>query len=150
MGFVKLLPRKFVSDKNSKSKVNIRFVQRRNENFYLSIRIGKDIANKIGIKPGDKVSFSYESENNRIWLIEKASDRNGYTLGGKPDAASFILNITWYLFAPTKDKQKLRHVKSDIYEGGIRIFEDVTEQNPIDEPQEQEDSLEEEENKDAR
>ncbi|MDF3033145.1 MAG: hypothetical protein K0R76_99 [Alphaproteobacteria bacterium] len=126
MAFIELTPRKVASDSNSKSKVRIYFSRRKNKEektvgYALMIRIGIDLADKIGIKPGDKVSFSYDDENKRSWLIKKTNNLAGYTLGGRSNASSFTLQLTWSLFEPEESELNIRYVVSDIYQGGIKI-----------------------------
>lgn len=124
MAFIEYEPRRTMVSLTSSSDVIINFSVNKKQRR-LIIRIGIDLANKIDIKPGDKVSFSYDDENKRIWLIKKINTINGYKVGGKLNALRVILQIAYdenILFKPEeKEISHTRHVKSEIYEGGIKI-----------------------------
>jgi hypothetical protein len=123
MAFIELTPKKTTSDENSKSKVRIRFYPKKKGRYNLMIRIGRELANKIDIKPGDKISFSYDDENKRSWLIKKTNNP-GYKVSGRPAAPTFTVQLTWnplILFEPEGNELRMRYVASDIYQGGIKI-----------------------------
>lgn len=142
MAFIEVIPKRVQQNSYSSSKIRIKFYSRNgkiNKDIYyrLYIFLGRDIAKKIGIKPRDKISLSYDDKNPRTWLLKKSNGVNGYTLGGKPDACYFKINLAWSLFKPEESEEDMHYVKNDIYNGGIRIFADV----PL---SEQEDPSEEE------
>lgn len=125
MAFIELPPRKFTADKDTKYIIKICFTKKNGRKSGIFIRIGSEVANKIGIKAGDRVSFSYDDENNRIWLIKKSEADKGYLLGGKPNANSFTIQVTWDFFIPNEVECNTRCVHNDIWGGGIRIFAEL-------------------------
>jgi len=129
MAFIEYNPKKSPSDSTAKSKVRINFsCKKKGEKtlgYVLIIRIGRDLADKLDIKSGDKVSFSYDDENKRIWLIKKIDTDNGYKIGSRPNALSFMLQITWdttKLFKPDENEiNKARYVSIDFYQDSLKI-----------------------------
>ncbi len=123
MDFTTVKPKKVKTNTNTIKKIRIAF-RKLKKSIYkhsLTLYIGKEIADQIGIKPGDKITFSYNPENNKIWLLKKSIDGSGFTLG-KQHECIFILQLTWDLFEPEDENLLIREVKHDIYENGIRIF----------------------------
>lgn len=124
MDFIVTTPKKIKSTVEKIEKIRVSFLKLKNNipKYSLIIRIGKKIADQVGIKPGDKISFSYNPQNNKIWLLKKSTDNVGFTLG-KQNESSFTLQLTWNIFKPEdKDLSSIRDVKHDIYDEGIRIY----------------------------
>lgn len=128
MSFIELRPGKNKTIGDVKNKIRISFsdltkTKKKTPKYTLTIYIGKTIADSLGINNGEKVSFSYEDTNKRIWLITKSSTDSGFTLGKQSDACLKI-QLTWQndIFLPKEDDLYIRHVKHDFFKGGIRIY----------------------------
>ena len=90
--------------------------------YILTMYIGKDIADKLNLKAGDKVAVSYDEDNNRKLLIEQ--DHVGYTLAnisGKTSPSYRIL-LQWQLFAPNQEDTKLREVEYEYFNDNKAII----------------------------
>jgi ABC-type lipoprotein release transport system permease subunit len=125
MEFVELKNQKPRDHKESSSSVRINFNPRKRKNgtsYILAIRIGKEVAESLDIKLGDKVSFAYNKDNKRVWLLKK-SDK-GFKVGGRFNVSCFIIQITWNpikLYKPEEFELNTHSVHNEIYEGGLKI-----------------------------
>lgn len=120
MAFVKLNSRSYL--KYSSSSIKISFYIRKNtEKCILLLNIGDEIANKIDIKDGDRIMFSYDEHDRRKWIIEKSTDKNkGFKL--RKSSSDFLLaQITWDVFKPSKDEIGMHTVSYEISDGIIKI-----------------------------
>lgn len=118
--------KKIKSTKEAMEKIRVSFgslkkYKKEKAGYSLKILIGKKIADQVGMNRGDKITFSYNPENNGIWLLKKSTDGCGFTLG-KQNEYMFILQLTWDL-SKLEDKDfSIREVRHDIYQEGIRIY----------------------------
>jgi hypothetical protein len=126
MNFIKLKNKKGVRSHVSPDQVRFTFkkIKRKERNYWwymLIIYLGKNKAEEVGIKAGDKVGFFYEEENPRVWLLKKSTDDSGHKVGKKSNQNSpyFIIQIVWNLSIPNKEELLIREVKTKPYQGGI-------------------------------
>lgn len=124
MAFVELLPKKTVF--SSEFLVKITFIREKDKKnrCRLVIRVRKKLTDKIDIKKGDRVSFLYDEEDTRMWLIKKTDNFSSHIMGG--DAKGNILTLQLSgdlikLFEPTENQFKAHYVRGDIYQESIRI-----------------------------
>ena len=87
--------------------------------YTLTIYIGKNIANALNIKDGERVSIFHAKENPRIWLIKKAVSKKGYKLIGIKDKESgefsaFKFQLTWKIFTPQENEMGMREVEFEL------------------------------------
>lgn len=87
--------------------------------FRLTLHIGLLVAQSINILHGDKISISFEKNNNRILLIQKAS-KCGYKLCGKNKSNNlpenlFCVRIPWDVFQPLPEDFYGKFVKIEKY-----------------------------------
>jgi hypothetical protein len=92
----------------------------------LILKIGKNIAAKVGITHKDKISFSYQEDNHKIWLIKKSPLNSGFKpFVGNPEKCSFYtFQIAWHLFIPNEKEIKTKEVEYKIVGNEIYIFAD--------------------------
>lgn len=91
----------------------------------MNIYIGINIANKFDFKEGDKISFSVEEDNPRIWLLKKATNNVGYKLIGSKTSknlTSLRLQMTWKEYIPDAQEIPARKVRYDSYSDALIIF----------------------------
>jgi len=128
MALIELKAKRSVTN-TTKEKVRIAFpiIRDKNKNpisHLLIVSIGKNVANEIGAKQGDKVKFFYEEDNLNIWVIKKSLDQYGFKLTGNPKSNAYKIQLTAKLFIPNNDEILTHDVKHDLHQGGIRIFRD--------------------------
>jgi hypothetical protein len=123
MAFVELVPKKIVC--SYEFLVKITFIRHKDiKGCKLTLRIRKVLADKIGIKKGDRVSFSYDEDDKRTWLIKKTDSFVSYTMGGDAKGNILTLQIAGdliKLFELTEDEFEAHYVRGDIYQESIRI-----------------------------
>lgn len=98
-----------------------------NKNISLTIYIGKNLAEKLGINGGDRLAFFYDDEDNRKWLIKKPLQGSGYKLIDANSAKSRVNYLRMQLmfkipdFNLSEDDFIIRTVKHELLDGGILI-----------------------------
>jgi hypothetical protein len=131
MSFIEIKPGKNkirgdIIDKIRISFSNLKKTKKNSSKYILTIYIGKTIADSLGINVGEKVVFSYEDTNKRIWLITKSNTDSGFTLckQSEKNDVSFKIQLTWPngIFTPKDDDLYIRNVKHDFFKGGVRIY----------------------------
>jgi hypothetical protein len=126
MNFIRINPTKN-RPSSTRSRQSIRAVfsqiKGKSPNAYnLILYIGKEIAEKLNAKAGDKIAVSYDQENNRRLLIEKADE--GYTLtkvSNKDNAPAFRIMLQWQIFTPEEKDFQLREVLLEKHDNGYII-----------------------------
>jgi hypothetical protein len=101
-----------VFSKSKRSKV---------EYYKLTLYLGKDIANELKLRAGDKISIAYGETDKRKWLIKKANV--GYTLSevvGETSPAYRIL-LPWQVYQADEKEMTLRELKHIKHDGGILV-----------------------------
>jgi len=87
----------------------------------IHIYVGIEIAQKMGLKEGEKISFYVDRDNPRLWLMKKPTTQtSGYTLSGVPNALRTAFK--WEKFIPQESEREFKSCKFDIHDGGIRIY----------------------------
>lgn len=131
MGFIEIKPSKNrikgdIIEKIRISFSNLKKTKKNKPKYILTIYIGKTIADRLGMKVGEKVSFSHEDTNRRIWLITKSNTDSGFTLckQSEKNNDSFKIQLTWPngIFLPTEEDLCIRSVEHDFFNGGVRIY----------------------------
>lgn len=125
MKFIKLEKKSY--HLTDKSRVKVFFCKGKTHKkirLFITVSIGENLANKVFFKKGDRVSFSYSEENNRIWLIKKTNNLTGYKLREK--GCFLIIQLDWNLFEPDQKEFDIHYVQAEIYEGGIKIDASLT------------------------
>lgn len=120
MEFIKLIPgtrRK----KDSAKKVRILFARAQNKYDNLLIFIGKTVADQVGLHQGDKVSFSYDNENNRTFLVKKSVKNLGFKLS-KHTNNIYKIQLAWDLSTLDDKDYVMKEVSYDIEQNGIKIY----------------------------
>ena len=107
-----------LADKNK-----LKFMFSRNQykkiRFFITISIGGHLANRASIKEGDRLSFSYDENNNRIWFLKKTNNLKGYKV--RRSWNFLMIQFEWKLFEPDQREWDTHYVEAEIYEGGIKI-----------------------------
>ncbi len=99
-----------------------------NSNVSLTIYIGKSLAEKLRLKGGDRVSFFYDDENKKKWLIKKSSQTGGYKLvdtsvsGGRVNYLRMQLTFKIPEFSLSTNDFSIRTVEHEIVDDGIVIY----------------------------
>lgn len=126
MAFREIRPQRNSSSLNTVNTVRISFPKvKATGKHNLNIYIGMNVAHKLGLKDGDKISFSVDEDNPRIWLIKKAINDVGYKLidsKKNKDSTNLRLQLTWNEYTPDPQETAVREVKHDMHDGGLRIF----------------------------
>jgi len=91
------------------------------EYFKLTLYLGKDIAEELKLRSGDKVSIAYAETDKRKWLMKKSSV--GYTLSEVvgPTSPAYRILLPWQVFQPNEKEMKLRELKYIKHDGGILV-----------------------------
>lgn len=126
MGFREIRPQRNSSSANTLNTVRVSFPKvsatgKHNMNMY----IGMNIAKQLDFKDGDKISFSVDEDNHRIWLLKKSTDGVGYKLidsTKNKEATNLRMQMTWNEYMPTPKEIPVREVKHDMHAGGLRVF----------------------------
>jgi hypothetical protein len=130
MTFIKIEPnRNRISSSHAQKiiRASFSYFKREDKNtsgYNLILYIGKELAEKFNLRAGDKISFSYDNENKRKWLIHKSDI--GYTLGtvSGNNSPAYRIILKWpvsKIFKPEEKDMKLRELKHEAYDGGILI-----------------------------
>lgn len=121
MAFVEHKPQRTIKEKQ---EIGIFFRKRKAGNVILSIRISRELADKINLKEKDRVKFYYDNDNPFLWKIVKTTqDETGYRAckcgkGLKFQVAPKIKNISW-------DGVKLKEYFIDEHSNSIIIVVSV-------------------------
>jgi hypothetical protein len=122
MAFITVTPRKLMC--LPMGTVKISFCKTRYKPTVI-IRIPKDLCDKVGMLNGDRVHFSYDEDDKRIWLIKKTKELMSYKISvNKSSGKRFLgIQLTWdnTLFEPDESEYKIHYVNANIEQGGIRI-----------------------------
>lgn len=121
MKFKEIYPRNI----SIKNKSSIKSYFRKNKcqkSFSLTIILGKEIYEKFTFIPGKKIKIFINEDNNRIILLKKSEDENGFTLSKNFKSNEAKLTLTWRAFIPTEEEMISKEIKFDAYEENLRIF----------------------------
>ncbi len=104
----------------SREIVRVAFSKINNRHSHsIVIYLGKNLAKKIGLSAGYKVSVGYHKKNKRNIFLKKSD--YGFTLlelNGK-SAPAFRIMFDWTIFTPKDDDFKLKEVRHEEIGGGI-------------------------------
>jgi hypothetical protein len=120
MTFVKIRPR--ITRRGAtfdRDRLRVAFRQYDNQ-MYMLLYIGETLANKFGIKKGDRYSLLIDDTNNFIFILNK--DPEGWTVGTVGDSRTLRLNVPWGnrklpIAAPTV----LKYADASLYEGELMV-----------------------------
>lgn len=126
MGFREILPSRSNSSFNTSDAVRVSFPKMISTGkSNMSMYIGINIAKKLDFKDGDKISFSVDEDDPKIWLLKKALNNVGYKLRGSKQNKTLTnlrLQMIWRQYVPEAQETPVRDVKYDMYAGGLRVF----------------------------
>lgn len=120
MAFVTIRPGQTQGDNVRVAFYQGRFNSREQKNsLLLQMQIGEQIIEKISLKSGDTISFSYNEDDPNIWFLHKSPF--GHKLQPKQGKYYPIL-FTWKVFPISEQDRKRRTVEHELYNGGLKIF----------------------------
>lgn len=119
MTYIDLRPKRLrgTSDIYLKDKVRVCFPIIQN-NQYLQLYIGPDVARKFGLKKGDRVILQVDEFNNFIWRIKK--DPAGFKLGDI--SGNLVVRVLWTGYKlPRSAPAQMKFTKIDVSDGLLQI-----------------------------
>lgn len=130
MAFVEHKPKRMLmKDDEALNSVRVNFKVSKNkssekENIIATFYVGINVAKKIGLKKDDKVSFFYDDEKIRHWMIKKSNSGSGYKLvdsSSEEKETKFLrFQMTWRVegFEIKTEDFNLRKIKHETTDSG--------------------------------
>ena len=104
--------------KNTEKEIRFKFFYKADTGLYLSICFANKIINTIGLEAKDRVSFFYDDENPRKWIIKKSDSSVGFALykrGG--NFSQMIFRWDNNIFDPLNSDYKIKNAIYTVSEG---------------------------------
>lgn len=122
--FIEITPKQNRNNLNSRDILKISFLKPKKNRSYLMIMwMGKNIAEKIGIKGNDILKFYIHKDNQKIWFLKKSEDnKEGYKIRDI-SKNTLRLDMLWEIFIPNEHENK-KLVKHEFFDDGIKVFLD--------------------------
>lgn len=89
----------------------------------MRLSIGKDIADTLNFKKGQRINFSVDEDNTRVWLLKKSIDDYGFKISQAKSSNNIMIQISiWKEYIPNQEEMKLRKVDYEFFDGGLMVF----------------------------
>lgn len=108
---------------HNKDAIRVTFSKEKNRNIYsLTIYLGENLSEKIGVQSGDKVAIGYDEKNNRRMLLKKHTTGYSAFKVGSKNAPALRIVLKWIIFVPTEIDMKIKEVEHEITGNNELIF----------------------------
>lgn len=94
---------------------------KKNPKYILRVYISIDIIEKLGFDIKKKINFYLDEYDPKIWLIKQDEKSALYSLS-KLSKNSYCVGITWDYFSLPPNCNKVKELKYDFCNGGLRIY----------------------------